>query len=348
VAKASSTGLPGTGWWRPGARGPIVSRFGARRVVIIGGLWSAGVLAAFPLVDSLAMLYVLSALLGLTYAMCTAVMASILVSTWFATRRGTVQGIVMSFSGVGGIILGLVMPAAITAWGWEGGFRLLAVYVALTVVLPGVVLIRSTPASAGLLPYGAKEAAAASTASDPVQAPTGAVRAAVRSPQFLAILLVMVLINGLTTFQQHLPLILATDGIAPAAAGTLVSALALSMLVAKLVVGVLDDVRGTITAMWTALTLFACGLFVLAAGSIGLAVMMPLWGLAYDRTGSFTLPLVIAGVVTLLLALALHWALASAAGAVPPPEDSAGDVEGAAGDRNGADGLQPVDGLARG
>jgi len=111
---------------------------------------------------------------------------------------------------------------------------------------------------------------------------------------------------------------------------------------------VLDDVRGTITAMWTALTLFACGLFVLAAGSIGLAVMMPLWGLAYDRTGSFTLPLVIAGVVTLLLALALHWALASAAGAVPPPEDSAGDVEGAAGDRNGADGLQPVDGLARG
>lgn len=63
---------------------------------------------------------------------------------------------------------------------------------------------------------------------------------------------------------------------------------------------------------------------------------MPLWGLAYDRTGSFTLPLAVAGVVVLLVAAALHAALVS----VPP---------GGQRDTNGmAAGPAPSDRFARG
>jgi Major Facilitator Superfamily. len=52
----------------------------------------------------------------------------------------------------------------------------------------------------------------------------------------------------------------------------------------------------------------------MAAGPVGMALGTPLWGLAYDRTGSYTSGLVTAAGVTVVAAVLLTWVVRTAPG----------------------------------
>ncbi|MFP5416683.1 MAG: MFS transporter [Actinomycetes bacterium] len=337
----------------------LFRRIGLRASVVGGGLWVAATLGAVVFVTEPILLYVLGFATGLTFGVATNMAASMLVNTWFEARRGTVMGAVFATSGLGGISAGLVLPALVDAGGWRLGFAVTAALVVALVVLPGLFLIRSAPADVGLLPYGASQAPLAAGADVP-DVPGVPAGLAFRTPQFAALALGIVLIATVQAVQQHFAPLMGERGVALAVAGTLISLMALATIVTNIVIGTLNDRRGTLLAVMVALLgqllamlgfLFSTGFLPLAVSTTlfafgaafpgvlipilvmqvfglrdyakilgpamamlpaGMSVGTPLWGVAFDVTGSYTPALVVAAVLTVVAALLLGWTIASA------------------------------------
>lgn len=340
-----------------------LARFGARTLVVAGGAWTALCLFGFSFATSLAMLYVLALLMGVTFALCTNLAASVLVNAWFEAYRGTVLGAVFAVSGLGGIAMGLVMPGVVASSGWETGFRLLAVLLATFTIVPGLLLIRSAPANVGLRPFGASTREVDDGGEAAHVVVPGVPRAiALRTPQFAGLVAAIVLVVSVHAMQQHLAPLMTERGVSLATAGTLISLLSFASIFGTTLMGAINDRVSTLVALWVALgfqlaslvgfvlsfgflplavsiVLFAFGAAMplvlvpilvmlvfglrdyaailgptMAAGPVGMALGTPLWGLALDRTGSYTAGLMVAAVVTVVAALLLTWVVRTAPG----------------------------------
>lgn len=330
---------------------------GVRAAIVAGGLWMALTVGAVALAPNVVILAVLGFLSGLVFGICTTMGASMLINTWFEARRGTMMGAVFALSGAGGIGAGLVMPAIVGAFGWQAGFLTLAGVLVALVVLPGLFLIRSAPEKLGLSPLGASERTPGASG---VHLPGVPARLAFRTPQFVALFVGVVLFGMVQAVQQHFAPLFVEHGVELAIAGTLISIMALTSVVSNIVVGTLNDRRGTLTAALFALgcQLLAVGLYVVVQGFVplaaatvtfafgavlpgvllpimvqqvfgmreyaailgpamatmpaGMAIGTPLWGIAVDVTGSYTVALLGSLGLTVVTGLLLTYVLRSA------------------------------------
>jgi cyanate permease len=266
----------------------LYRRLGVRKVMIIFGLWGAASLAAVSFVTSLAMLYVLGFAFGLVFGLVTMMAASLLVNTWFEQSRGAVMGAVFAFSGLGGVSAGLVLPAAVASAGWELGFTLLAGVVLLFTVGSALFLVRSDPAHVGLRPFGvALDVPVHPDAATAVEVPGVPARTAFRSPQFAALILGIVLFGAVQAVQQHFAPMVAERGVTLAVGGTILSLMALATVATNLVVGTLNDRRGTTAAVMLALGSQALGMagFAVAVGFLPLALSTVVFAFAVAFPG---------------------------------------------------------------
>lgn len=337
---------------------PLYRAIGVRAAIVGGGAWMALTVGAVAFVPNVLLLAVLGFASGLMFGICTTMGASMLINTWFEAKRGTMMGAVFALSGAGGIAAGLVMPAIVGAWGWQGGFLTLAGVMVALIVLPGLFLIRSAPDRLGLLALGASERGPA--ASGTVVLPGVPARRAFRTPQFAALFLGVVLFGMVQAVQQHFAPLFVEHGVELAVAGTLISVMALTGVVSNMAVGTLNDRRGTVTAAVFALAcqLVSMAAYVVGTGFVplalatvlfgfgavlpgvllpimvqrvfgmrdyatilgpamatmpaGMALGTPLWGMAVDRTGSYTVALLASMGLTLVTTALLVWALGSA------------------------------------
>lgn len=80
---------------------------------------------------------------------------STLMNRWFVRRAGFFLGVIMAFTGVGGVVWSSVGGVLIEAIGWSATYRVFAVLVACTLPVT-LFLVASRPQDKGLLPCGAK------------------------------------------------------------------------------------------------------------------------------------------------------------------------------------------------
>ena len=125
--------------------GRLMTRIGVRTVVLASGLLSAVSMIAMAFAPSITVFYILSCPLGLGWAGCTILAANTLVTGWHAQRRGLIVGVVAMGSGFGGFILGFVLPPIMKASGFQGGLLLMGTLVVVLAVLPAALLIRNPP-----------------------------------------------------------------------------------------------------------------------------------------------------------------------------------------------------------
>ena len=105
--------------------GMMVSRIGARAVMLLGcALFIGGCLLGAS-AESLAAVRAGFFLLGLGCALPSSVVLTE-VQRWFSRIRGTASGLVVAGSGVGGVVLGPLVQAQIDVGGWRQGLRFLA------------------------------------------------------------------------------------------------------------------------------------------------------------------------------------------------------------------------------
>lgn len=157
--------------------GRLVVRYGARRVIPVGGLVLATGVAATSLVQERWHLYLLYGVVtALGLAGCGSIPNVSTVQNWFIRRRGLALGVASAGIGVGMMVLAPIVQMVISAAGWRVAYLVLGTVT--LVIIPVAFLHRPHPGVMGLRPDGDAEAASAAPRRPlrPVADPTWASR----------------------------------------------------------------------------------------------------------------------------------------------------------------------------
>lgn len=108
--------------------GQLIQRRGIRLVVMVSAFWSSTGLLLFSFGQSLWMFYLAGAVTGLFGTACVNICASITVQTCYqGSAASGLTGLVMAGSGVGGMIISFLLPGMIEDLGWRWGYRVMAI-----------------------------------------------------------------------------------------------------------------------------------------------------------------------------------------------------------------------------
>ena len=137
--------------------GILIDRYGPLRIIRIGLVIMALCFSLYPFAQSVQQLYILHVGLALGMVLGGLLVNVVLLSNWFVTRRGTVIGLLVSMSSVGGLVLpNLISPLVNDPeFGWRWGFGSLSTAFWILAVLPGFFLLKERPADVGQFPDGA-------------------------------------------------------------------------------------------------------------------------------------------------------------------------------------------------
>ena len=108
--------------------GQIINKKGVRGILTVSAFWIAAGLFGFSLSTKLWMFYAVAAFMGIFGTSFLSLCANVIVQQADSSvRASSLLGLVMSGSGVGGMILSMVMPGFIENFGWRTGYRLLGI-----------------------------------------------------------------------------------------------------------------------------------------------------------------------------------------------------------------------------
>ena len=206
---------------------------------------------------SLWMFYACSFIMGIGMAVLLFLAPSTLVNRWFSKRAGFFTGIVMAFTGVGGVVWSSVGGVIINSMGWSAAYTAFAV-ISVVIVPVCWFCIASHPEDKGLVPFGAKSAPRAHAAH--ASNLPGAARSSVfKTPAFVFIFLLSALLNMAMYAYFIIPSYISSLEIGaalPLLGATAASAAMAGQTVAKIVLGFVGDRRPVIA---TCIAL-ACGI----------------------------------------------------------------------------------------
>jgi len=135
--------------------GSLMARIGVRRVVLSALVLLVAGAAIAPLIRQS---WELMALWGLGIGVGTGLVAMVLAATvvnrWFVARRGMVLGVLTASASTGQLVFLPMLAHATARWGWRAAVLLVAGIVAAVIPLAAW-LLRESPESMGLRPYGA-------------------------------------------------------------------------------------------------------------------------------------------------------------------------------------------------
>lgn len=315
--------------------GQVIQKKGVRLIAGISAAWVSLGFLAFSLAERLWVFYAAGAWIGVFGTACVSLCATVIVQqSYTGSRASGILGTVMAGSGVGGMLISLILPGLIQELGWRWSYRILAACW-LTLVICAVILLGN----------GAKRAITKTDA--PADGMTRA--EALRSPKLYLLLAVSFILSAACGIQQQLPSLLSGYGFAAERVGVLMSfftaALALGKIAQGLFYGRIGAVRGGVCIVvlfavsfgillfpglvWPGLAMLAVGMgtvttllplltrrafgnreyaaiwsIVYSAANVGTLLAAPMFGLVYDISGVYD-PAMKISAFALLLSIAL-------------------------------------------
>jgi MFS family permease len=237
-----------------GLPGPLVAvsvnRLGARHTLMLGSvLLIAGALLMATVVNSfwLALLSY-GLLVGSGVATGAALASQAGLARWFVRKRALVLSILYSSGAIGGFVSGRLLDRVVTLYGgnWRAGWWLIAALSALACVVAAL-FVRESPAQLGQFPDGAA-AATANAATAAVRAPVfrtteewSYARALASPAYWLMVTSLLGVSCGYTLYLAHGFVHLRDLGHSASEAWQAISVLAVSGLIAKVLVAGLGD-----------------------------------------------------------------------------------------------------------
>jgi MFS family permease len=220
--------------------GQLVDRVGARRIILVGLVCEAALIASFAAQDDNVLTFQLRyALLALFGVGTTHIAFTRIIAVWFDRRRGLALGITLAGVGIGGFGWPLLSQWAIAALGWRDAYLVVAATVLLVGCSAILLVVRESPQSMGLLPDGAAPSAGQGSSSLP---PGLTLREALATRTFWFMLAAFLLIGvGITSVQVHLVPLLVSRGVTPMRAANVLSILAVALIVGRIGAGWLMD-----------------------------------------------------------------------------------------------------------
>ena len=242
--------------------GQIIQRRGVRFVATVSAFWTAAGLVAFSFCSELWMFYLAGAFTGFFGTACVTLCAGVTVQTrYHGSAASRLTGLVMAGSGVGGMIVSLVLPELIDGWGWRWGYRLTAL------VWLGLGLC-----AAWLLGNGGQTAEARKKAADD----RGMTRAqALGSGKLYLLIFVIFFLSAASGVQQQLPAALESFGLDTATVSGTMSFFTAMLALGKILQGLLYGRAGAKKGGTIMVIVYAAG-FVLLGGNIILPGLLTL------------------------------------------------------------------------
>lgn len=134
--------------------GPVIDRFGARVLVVIGSVIGAICLVALSQVSELWQFAFLFMVGRGSMVGSGNVAMGVAVSKWFVRLRGRAIGITDMGHRIGQAVLPLLALATITSLGWRSAFVVLAAPMLVMSAMPALFFLRRSPEDIGLEPDG--------------------------------------------------------------------------------------------------------------------------------------------------------------------------------------------------
>ncbi|MFC0204261.1 MFS transporter [Novosphingobium soli] len=268
VLMLAMTVLSGTSAVLAPLLGTLLDRMPLRRMMVAGGLCLALGYAAISLATSFAqVLVVFGVLIAPANVLIGPVAITVLLSRWFAAKRGRAIGIAIAGISAGGFLFPLVISGLLAAFAWRSALQALALVLLLWTV-PAALLVIDRPSDRGLHPDGA-EAPAQLAQAELGRAPLSASRI-LSDPAFWMIALTVAIVTaGMKGMITNLAPLAIDTGVSAAQAAPLVSVYSGCSFVAKLNFAALADRLGPRKLMFGALGGFAAGMACLTRAEAG-------------------------------------------------------------------------------
>lgn len=250
--------------------GKLIMKYGTRRFVILGGIWTGLTMAAFSLCDSLVTFYIVGCLVGLGFFGCSYAVVPVIVNSWFVEKNGSVMGATAACGGIAAMVLSMAFPTLIESMGWQMGYVFLGVIVFLLTVPAGAFLLHSAPEDVGLSPYGA-DANGSAQAAEVHEEGGMSFGQALKSPKLWATIASFLLLAVTVTVTQHLAAHFVSVGFSAVIAGVFMSVISAGIIVTNPLAGVLSDKMGLMKAFLLCSALYLVSFILLpSTGSIAI------------------------------------------------------------------------------
>ena len=248
--------------------GNLMDRFSIRKLMVVGGLFLAAGYTAISFATSfLQVLLIFGILVAPANVLIGPVATTVLLSRWFADRRGRAIGIAISGIAAGGFVFPMIIQGLLDTNEWREAIRWLGL-VLLVWTVPAALFVVDKPADRGLHPDGAAEPSELARA-EMSRAPISA-REVLTDPAFWMIALTVAIVtSGMKGMVTNLAPLAIDNGIEASDAALLVSIFAGCGFISKLNFAALADKLGPRVLMFAALGGFAAGMACLTQASGG-------------------------------------------------------------------------------
>lgn len=272
VLMLAMTVLSGTSAVLAPLLGNLMDRVPLRRLMLTGGVLLALGYAVMSLATSFTqVLIVFGVLIAPANVLIGPVAITVLLSRWFAQKRGRAVGIAIAGISAGGFCFPLIIQALLNANEWRQALQLLSL-VLLVWTIPVTMLVIDRPSDRGLNPDGAAEAPQLSQ-EELAKAPISA-REVLSDPTFWVLAVTVSIVTaGLKGTITNLAPLAIDAGIQAKDAASLISIYAACGFIAKLNFAALSDKLGPRTLMYISLAGFSVGMVCLTQASGGYAVI---------------------------------------------------------------------------
>lgn len=137
--------------------GTVFNKFSMRLAMPVYAICLTGGFFLYSTVNSLAQLYILSALVGFGRGGVAVVPCGLLMNNWFKEKRGFATGIALAGSTAGGFVFVRIANAIIASMDWRRAYMVLGVMAAVLIIPTVIFVIREKSEDKGLRPYGATD-----------------------------------------------------------------------------------------------------------------------------------------------------------------------------------------------
>jgi MFS family permease len=210
--------------------GIVVDRLGERLLIATGMLALAAGYFGLSLMDgSIARFWAIMALMALLGAGCTAVTLSRIIVSLFDRHRGAALGIALIGTGLSGALAPIALSPIIVADGWRAGYQALALVMIVGLPIVFGLLVFNGVGKARQLPARSSDAAVT-------------IAEVIRQPVFVRLLVPFVCVAiGTGGVVVHFVPILLDAGYGPSRAGQMASLVGVSLVSARLLIGIVLD-----------------------------------------------------------------------------------------------------------
>ncbi|MGM9661694.1 MAG: MFS transporter [Oscillospiraceae bacterium] len=243
--------------------GRLINKLSLRMLAMISVTLSCGALALMSVWPNVYCWWISGILNGLGLSVTCYILIPVLMNNWFAVGAGSAMGICMAMTGIGGAVFSPIVGKLIAnpAIGWRPSYLIMAAISWVPCIIAASML-RLKPADKGLEPYGierleeerarAAEASASKKHGDPAMDPHKGLTfaEALRSPVFYVILLAVLAIHFVSSFQPHITNYAVSVGFPVERAATVGSIMMIGMFCGKFGLGAAID-RFGVGKFWT-------------------------------------------------------------------------------------------------